>query len=74
MTFTYRILDEVTGNLLFSCPNMDRELRMDDILSRDGTIYKVESVLMIMNTTGHSEGQESDYSRPVAEVKVTVVP
>ena len=47
---------------------------MDDLFVRDGTKYKIESVLMILDTTAHQQGLDSDYVTPVAEVKVTVVP
>jgi len=74
MVFRYQVYDETSGLLLFSMPFMDRTLREADLFRRDGTVYKVESVLMIVNTTTQPQGEESEYANPTAEIKVSVVP
>ena len=48
MVVRYHILEEGTGNFLFTIPFMDRELRMDDLFVRDGVTYKVESSILIL--------------------------
>ena len=73
MVVITHILDEVTGNFLFPIAFMDRELRLDDLFKRDGVVYKVESVLLLLETHSHTDGSV-DYDQPIAEVKVTVVP
>ncbi len=74
MTFKHNFYDEGTGLLLFTMPFMDRTLRIDDLFRRDGVNYKIESVLMIMDTTTQNQGLESEYSIPIVEVKVSIVP
>ena len=73
MVITTHILDEGTGNFLFPITFMDRELRMDDLFKRDGITYKVESVILLLETHSHIDGSRH-YDKPIAEVKVTVVP
>ncbi len=73
MVFRYEVYDDSSGELLFKMPFMDRTLREPDLFRRDGTVYKVESVLMVMNTTTQPQGEESEYGNPTAEIKVSVV-
>ena len=73
MVVINHILEETSGDFMFSMPFMDRELRMDDFFKRDGVTYKVESVMLILDTHSHPGGS-NDYNQPIAEVKVSIVP
>ena len=74
MTATYEVKDEV-GVLLFKMPNFDRDLRMDDLLDHNGTVYKVESALVKLVSYGPTPGNAiPGYSQPIVELVVSVVP
>ena len=56
-------------------PNFDRDLRMDDLLTHNGTKYKVESVLTKLESYGPTpDNAIPGYNQPVVEVVVSVVP
>ena len=74
MTGVYDILDQ-QGGLLFKMPNFDRDLRMDDLLDHNGTVYKVESVLVKVTSYGPTPGNAiPGYNQPIVEVVVSLVP
>ncbi len=74
MTANYHILDQV-GVLLFKMPNFDRDLREDDLIDYNGTVYKVESALVKLTSYGPtSDNAIPGYSQPMVEIVVSVVP
>ena len=74
MTANYEIKDQA-GVLLFKMPNFDRDLRMDDLLDYNGTVYKIESVLVKLSSYGPSPGNAiPGYNQPIVEVVVSLVP
>ena len=74
MTANYSVSDQ-SGTLLFKMPNFDRDLRMDDLLDYNGTVYKVESALVKLVSYGPTPGNAiPGYSQPVVEIVVSVVP
>ncbi len=74
MTANYEIKDE-QGALLFKMPNFDRDLRMDDLLDYNGTVYKVESALVKLTIYCPTLGNAiPGYNQPIVEIVVSVVP
>ena len=75
MKAIYEIKDEITGALIFTMPQFDRDLRMDDLFEHNGTTYKVESVLLkLVSYPGVQGINLPGYENPICEIKVSLVP
>lgn len=70
----YEIWEEgPTGSLLYTLPAYSHSLHVHELMSINGTTYKVEKVTHAFELT--SSGPAGDgFNQPVAKVEVSVVP